>query len=345
MNPHLQYAQAIHGRTTGRGIGIIDTIHLVEVARAIEVLEPSAALTPAERVAVRQWFADYLTWMTTHPNGIEEREAKNNHGTCWVMQVAAFAHLTGNEPLLADARAALQDGPRPGPDGRRRQLPAGAEAHEAVRLFALQPRRIRDDRADPLDAARQPVDLRAAGRPRPAQGRRLHGAVHPRQEVVAAAARRDVRRRVADASRRACSSPGSPSTIRPISICGRRSRPIRPSKKSCATSSSVSRCCGWSGEWIPLPACGERASAGVRGFGAAEARRPSCIGSLHDFRFNSPPPRPDLIRPLAIRDDEAGHRAITGFEAHADERLLYEELGRGREESGRRPTPLRTMTR
>src|SRR4029450_11807317 len=33
MNPNLQYAQAIHGRFTGRGIGIIDTIHLVEVAR------------------------------------------------------------------------------------------------------------------------------------------------------------------------------------------------------------------------------------------------------------------------------------------------------------------------
>jgi hypothetical protein len=28
MNPHLKYAQAIHGRATGRGIGIIDTIHL-----------------------------------------------------------------------------------------------------------------------------------------------------------------------------------------------------------------------------------------------------------------------------------------------------------------------------
>ena len=36
MNPSLLYAQAIHGRVTGRGTGIIDTIHLVEVARAIE---------------------------------------------------------------------------------------------------------------------------------------------------------------------------------------------------------------------------------------------------------------------------------------------------------------------
>ncbi len=49
-------------------------------------------------------------WMTTHPYGIEEREAKNNHGTCWVMQVAAFARLTGNQELMnycRDAMAAL----------------------------------------------------------------------------------------------------------------------------------------------------------------------------------------------------------------------------------------------
>jgi hypothetical protein len=105
MNPHLKYAQAIKGKVTGRGIGIIDTIHLVEVARAIEILESSKALTSGEGKMIRQWFTDYLNWMTTHPYGIEEREAKNNHGTCWVMQVAAFAHLTGNQGLLADCRS------------------------------------------------------------------------------------------------------------------------------------------------------------------------------------------------------------------------------------------------
>jgi hypothetical protein len=104
MNPSLKFAQAIKGRVTGRGIGIIDTIHLVEVARAIEALEESTALSKAERTGIKQWFADYLNWMTTHPNGIEEREAKNNHGTCWVMQVAAFARLTGNQELLGYSR-------------------------------------------------------------------------------------------------------------------------------------------------------------------------------------------------------------------------------------------------
>ena len=104
MNPNLQYAQAIKGITTGRGIGIIDTIHLVEVARAIEILKPSGAVSAADLASIKKWFADYVEWMTTSKNGIDEREAKNNHGTCWVMQVAAFAHLTGNKNLLDYAR-------------------------------------------------------------------------------------------------------------------------------------------------------------------------------------------------------------------------------------------------
>jgi hypothetical protein len=104
MNPNLLYGQAIHGRFTGRGIGIIDTIHLVEVARAAEALDAAGVWTAPEKAAVRGWFSDYLRWLTTHPYGNAERDAKNNHGTCWVMQVAAFAHFTGDQALLAEMR-------------------------------------------------------------------------------------------------------------------------------------------------------------------------------------------------------------------------------------------------
>jgi hypothetical protein len=104
MNPHLLYAQAIHGRFTGRGIGIIDTVHLVEVARAVAVIAESKALPPADRSAVIEWFSHYVTWMTTHQYGIDEREARNNHGTCWVMQVAEFARLTGRMDLTEFCR-------------------------------------------------------------------------------------------------------------------------------------------------------------------------------------------------------------------------------------------------
>jgi hypothetical protein len=104
MNPNLQFAQAIHGRFTGRGTGIIDTIHLVEIARAVEVLDSSGALSRADLDGVRKWFAEYTAWITTHEYGIAERDAANNHATCWVMQVAAFARLTANAAQLSDCR-------------------------------------------------------------------------------------------------------------------------------------------------------------------------------------------------------------------------------------------------
>jgi hypothetical protein len=104
MTPHLLYSQAIHGRVTGRGIGIIDTIHLVEVVRAVRTLEESPAFSANDRDTLRDWFGQYLTWMTTHQYGIDEREAKNNHGTCWVMQVAEFAHYVGRDDLTALCR-------------------------------------------------------------------------------------------------------------------------------------------------------------------------------------------------------------------------------------------------
>jgi hypothetical protein len=105
MTPHLLYSQAIQGRFTGRGTGIIDTVHLVEVARAITVLEQAKLLPAEERDGCRRWFSQYLDWMTTHQYGIDEREARNNHGTCWVMQVAEFARYTGRDDLLSYCRA------------------------------------------------------------------------------------------------------------------------------------------------------------------------------------------------------------------------------------------------
>lgn len=100
MNPSLLYAQAIKGRMTGRGIGIIDTIQLMEVVQGISVMERSGAADKKILAAVKAWFEKYLAWLTTHPYGKDEMNAENNHGTCWVMQVASFARFTGNEKIL-----------------------------------------------------------------------------------------------------------------------------------------------------------------------------------------------------------------------------------------------------
>ena len=118
---------------TGRGIGIIDTLHLVEVARAITVLENAGALGAQVRQGTHQWFEQYLAWMTTHEYGQAERDAKNNHGTCWVAQVAEFARYTGRDDLTAFCRERFRTVLVPGqiaPDGSfpeelRRTKPSG----------------------------------------------------------------------------------------------------------------------------------------------------------------------------------------------------------------------------
>jgi hypothetical protein len=104
MTPHMEYAQAIKGIVPGRGVGLIDGIHLVEPARAITHLEKSDALSPEDATQIKAWFSDFLTWMNTHEYGIDERERTNNHGTCWVMQAAEYARLTENEAMLAYCR-------------------------------------------------------------------------------------------------------------------------------------------------------------------------------------------------------------------------------------------------
>lgn len=104
MNPNLQYAQSIRGVATGRGIGIIDTVHLAEVALGVRALHGAKSLDAATEAAVKNWFRDYLHWLQTHPYGLDERKAENNHGTCWFLQAAAFALLVDDQAALADAR-------------------------------------------------------------------------------------------------------------------------------------------------------------------------------------------------------------------------------------------------
>ena len=101
MNPSLLYGQAITRKVSGRGIGIIDMIQMVEVAQSVSVLEKSGLINNKDIIEIKNWFAQYLKWVTTHSYGIDEREAKNNHGTCWVMQVAVFAKLVGDTSLLS----------------------------------------------------------------------------------------------------------------------------------------------------------------------------------------------------------------------------------------------------
>ena len=100
MNPNLEYSQGVHGVTTGRSYGIIDTLHLVEVARAASLVA-TAALAADENAALKEWFRGYLKWMQTSDKGQKERDAENNHAMCWALQAAEFARLTGDAETRA----------------------------------------------------------------------------------------------------------------------------------------------------------------------------------------------------------------------------------------------------
>lgn len=101
MNPDLMYAQAVQGVSTGRNYGIIDTLHLVEVARAASFLH-APVMSAEDTAGVKAWFSSYLDWLCNSERGKQERDTKNNHAICWALQAAEFARLAGNEAVRQD---------------------------------------------------------------------------------------------------------------------------------------------------------------------------------------------------------------------------------------------------
>ncbi len=100
MEPHLLYAQAIPGLYSGRGIGIIDTLHLTDIPFAVNTLKESKSLTKPLYDSLVDWFSKYLEWMTSHQYGIDESNEPNNHSICYYVQVAVFSRFTDNTKML-----------------------------------------------------------------------------------------------------------------------------------------------------------------------------------------------------------------------------------------------------
>jgi len=121
MSPHLQYGQAIPGRTEGRGIGIIDTAQLIYLVDAVGLLRFSEAWSVSDHRTLQAWFKAYLKWLLSSSHGKAEANTKNNHAVWYDAQVASFALFVDDK---ATARQVLEQvGPRRiakqiEPDGR-----------------------------------------------------------------------------------------------------------------------------------------------------------------------------------------------------------------------------------
>ncbi|WP_298494055.1 alginate lyase family protein [uncultured Algibacter sp.] len=95
MNPNLDYAQAIPGKTIGRGIGIIEFIGVKELISTIDLLELNNAMNTSISEGLRLWLKDYLYWLQHSKNGLDEKKWPNNHGTWYDVQevsILMFLH-------------------------------------------------------------------------------------------------------------------------------------------------------------------------------------------------------------------------------------------------------------
>lgn len=101
MNPHLNYGQTIPGRRNGlgRGTGLIDTYCFVEMLDVLTLMENAPAMTAEVKKGMKEWFAKFVAWMTDSEVAKEERNAKNNHGMAYDVQLTAYALYIGNTKL------------------------------------------------------------------------------------------------------------------------------------------------------------------------------------------------------------------------------------------------------
>jgi len=98
MNPNLNFGQYVPGLNDGRGIGIIETVGLINIPDAVTLLAGSK-IDPEVIAGVKKWFVNYTDWLLNSENGKSEHSQTNNHGTNYDLQVADFAMFTGNNNL------------------------------------------------------------------------------------------------------------------------------------------------------------------------------------------------------------------------------------------------------
>lgn len=91
MNPSLRFSQAIPGICEGRSIGLIDTLHLIDIPFLLEKLIAKGLAEEDVAAGVKDWFNEYASWLWKSDFGRSEAAERNNHSITLHVQLAAFS--------------------------------------------------------------------------------------------------------------------------------------------------------------------------------------------------------------------------------------------------------------
>ena len=108
MNPNYEYAQAVMGRNSGRGAGLIDARKFIQVVDAVGLLSDSKAWTKQDQQGLQDWYRAFVKWLQTSANGKDEASARNNHGSWFAADLAAFSLFIGDESLTRQTVEAVK---------------------------------------------------------------------------------------------------------------------------------------------------------------------------------------------------------------------------------------------
>lgn len=98
MNPHLNFGQAVPGRSDGRCYGLIETYNTIAmIVEPIIMLQDAPGMTPETYAALVQWYRSFAEWMKSSKIGQDELNSKNNHGLAAYYQFIKYALFIGEK--------------------------------------------------------------------------------------------------------------------------------------------------------------------------------------------------------------------------------------------------------
>lgn len=101
MTPSLEFAEMKQGETDGNWYGIIEGQRLVHIIDGVKHLKEGDLIDPGTLMGVEGWFEQYLKWLQESEKGKQAKNAPNNHGTFYDVQVAYIADFLGKADLAA----------------------------------------------------------------------------------------------------------------------------------------------------------------------------------------------------------------------------------------------------